>query len=73
MEVMVALVVGILLGITIGILIASRKLHKQSNGFLMFDSADKSLAPYLCFESLDDLTEIQNKKFVTLVVGWSKN
>lgn len=73
MEVMIALAVGILLGITVGILIASRKLHKQSNGFLMFDRADKSLAPYLCFENRNDLAEIQKKKFVTLVVGWSKN
>ena len=73
MELAIALAVGILLGITIGILLAARKLHKQSNGFLMFDRADPSLAPYLCFESHDDLSEIRKKRFVTLVVGWSKN
>lgn len=73
MEVMVALAVGILLGITVGIVISSRKLHKQSNGFLMFDRSEPNLAPYLCFESRDDLTEIQKKHFVTLVVGWTKD
>ena len=71
MEVVIAAIVGILLGIGIGTLIMNHKLHKQSNGFLMFDRAEPKLAPYLCFESMDDLTEIQKKKFVTLVVGWS--
>lgn len=73
MEVVVAAIIGMLVGISIGVLIMTRKLHKQSNGFLMFDRSDPSLAPYLCFESRDDLTEIQKKRFVTLVVSWSKN
>ena len=73
MEVVIAVIVGILIGMPIGIFIMNRKLHKKSNGFLMFDRDEPKLAPYLCFESLDDLTEIQKKKFVTLVVSWNKN
>lgn len=70
MEFVIASIIGIFIGVPIGMWIMNHKLRKQSNGILMFDRSDPTLAPYLCIESKGDLAEIQTKKFVTMVVGF---
>ena len=71
MEVVVTLLIGLLIGYLIGYLTASNRLHKQTSGTLMFDRAEPRNAPYLCFESYDELDEIRTKRYATLNVGWT--
>lgn len=67
------LVVTLLIGVIVGYLIANRRLHKQTTGTLMFDRAEPRNAPYLCFESYEELDAIRKKKYATLNVGWTDN
>lgn len=71
MEVVVALSLGLLIGYLIGYLTANRRLHKQTAGTLMFDRSEPRNAPYLCFESYDELDKIRKKRYATLNVGWA--
>lgn len=72
MEVVVAVIV-FLIGILLGYLIANHRLHKQTGGTLVFDRAEPKNAPYLCFESYDELDEIRTKKYATLAVEWTNS
>ena len=71
MEVAILAIVALLIGIVIGILIANRRLYKQTTGTLMFDRAEPQNAPYLCFESYEELNEIRKKRYATLNVSWA--
>lgn len=72
MEVVIAVVIALTLGIIIGLLTSMIRLHLHSTGTLMFDRYDESTAPYICFESYDDLIKMRTKKYVTMSVGWTK-
>lgn len=65
------LLIGLLVGYLIGYLTASRRLHKQTTGTLMFDRAEPKNAPYLCFSSYEELDEIRMKRYATLNVSWT--
>ena len=69
----VILVVALLIGIFIGYLVANRKLHERTNGTLMFDRAEPRNAPYLLFESYDELDAIRKKEYATLHVRWTNS
>lgn len=71
MEVVVTLLLGLLFGYLIGYLTANRRLHKQTTGTLMFDRSEPRNAPYLCFESYEELDEIRKKRYATLNVSWA--
>ena len=72
MEVVIAVVIALTLGIIVGLIVSMIRLHIHSSGTLIFDRSDETTAPYICFESYDDLIAIRKKKYVTLTVGWTK-
>lgn len=67
----IALAIGVLIGLFVGINISHRRLHTQTTGALVFDSTEPTNAPYLCFESYDELAEVRTKKYATLRVDWT--
>lgn len=73
MEVVITAVVALLAGLLIGFVVANRKLHKRTNGTLMFDRAEPRNAPYLLFESYDELDAIRKKEYATLHVRWTNS
>lgn len=73
MVTVVVAVITLTLGIIIGLIVNHIRLHWHSNGMIIFDRSDENAYPYLCFESYDELAEIRKRKYVTMVVGWSKD
>lgn len=73
MELLVATIIALLLGVLIGLIVSMIRLHLHSSGTLMFDHTDPTAAPYLCFESYDELERVRNKKYVTMAVKWTKD
>lgn len=73
MEVMIVAVIALIIGFFIGWVVAKRKLHKQCTGSLIFDRAEPKNAPYLAFNSYEELDEIHKKQFATLKVDWTNS
>lgn len=72
MVIVIAAIIALTLGIIIGLIVSYIRLHWHSNGMIMFDRSDETASPYLCFESYEELAEIRKRKYVTMVVGWTK-